>query len=66
MFSYIDPGLGLLVWQALVAAALGALFYVRKTRDKVLGWGAKLLRIKPSTRPAPVENRPPALSRRDD
>jgi hypothetical protein len=32
MFAYIDPGLGLLAWQALVAACLGLLFYLKKTR----------------------------------
>jgi hypothetical protein len=31
-FAYIDPGLGLLAWQALVAACLGLLFYLKKTR----------------------------------
>jgi hypothetical protein len=32
LFAYIDPGLGLLLWQALVAACLGLLFYLKKTR----------------------------------
>ena len=44
MFAYVDPGLGLLAWQAVVAAFLGLLFYVRKTREKVLGWLRKLFR----------------------
>ncbi len=35
MFSYVDPGLGLLAWQTLVAAAVGVLFYARKTRNWV-------------------------------
>jgi len=34
--AYIDPGLGLMAWQALVAAVLGALFYVKKTRTWLL------------------------------
>lgn len=37
IFAYIDPGVGLLAWQAIVAAVLGLLFYVRKTRAFVFG-----------------------------
>jgi hypothetical protein len=36
VLGYIDPGLGLLAWQAIVAAFLGFLFYVKKTRDMIL------------------------------
>ena len=28
--AYIDPGTGLLIWQLITSAALGALFYFRK------------------------------------
>jgi hypothetical protein len=28
--AYIDPGAGAMLWQILAAAALGALFFVRK------------------------------------
>ena len=34
-FAYVDPGLGLLIWQSVVATALGLVFYFKKTRDKV-------------------------------
>ena len=37
VFAYVDPGLGLLAWQALVAAFVGTLFYVRKSRTWLLG-----------------------------
>lgn len=30
---YVDPGAGALVWQLLVAALLGGVFYLRKFRD---------------------------------
>ena len=33
LFAYIDPGVGLLAWQAAVATVLGAVFYLKKTRD---------------------------------
>ncbi len=35
--AYIDPGLGLLAWQALVAACLGTVFYLKKTRTWLVG-----------------------------
>jgi hypothetical protein len=34
--GYIDPGVGLLAWQALVAAFLGLVFYLKKTRTFVV------------------------------
>ena len=42
--AYIDPGLGLLMWQALVAAFLGTLFYLKKTRTWLLGLFLRLFR----------------------
>lgn len=32
LLAYIDPGLGALLWQAIVAGAVGFLFYLKKTR----------------------------------
>jgi hypothetical protein len=32
IFAYVDPGSGLLAWQMVVAACVGALFYVKKFR----------------------------------
>lgn len=37
IFAYIDPGLGLLVWQTILAACIGTLFYLRKTRTWLVG-----------------------------
>jgi hypothetical protein len=36
MFAYIDPGAGALVWQSIIAAFVGAMFYFRRMR-KVIG-----------------------------
>jgi hypothetical protein len=36
LFAYIDPGSGLLIWQVIVAACIGGLFYLKKIR-KYLG-----------------------------
>ncbi len=43
--AYVDPGLGLLAWQALIASVLGALFYIKKTRDWLMRLFRKLFRI---------------------
>lgn len=36
MLAYIDPGVGLLAWQALVAFFVGALFFFKQAREKCL------------------------------
>jgi len=43
LFAYIDPGSGLLVWQMVGAAFIGALFYLKKTRDLVVRFGRRIL-----------------------
>jgi hypothetical protein len=32
LIAYVDPGLGMLIWQTIVAAFVGAIFYMNKTR----------------------------------
>ena len=32
ILAYIDPGLGVLLWQTIIAAFVGLLFYLKKTR----------------------------------
>jgi len=66
MLGYVDPGIGLLVWQAVVATFLGLIFYIRKSRDKLLFWGAKLLRINKSARPLAQETRQPEPTHGDN
>jgi hypothetical protein len=39
LFAYIDPGSGALVWQALVAAFVGAAYYFRHFLGKLTGRG---------------------------
>ena len=43
LMLYVDPGSGLLVWQMIVAAMIGALFYLKKFRALVVKLGRKLL-----------------------
>ena len=40
---YVDPGSGLLVWQMIVAAMVGTLFYLKKFRVFIGKLGRKLL-----------------------
>lgn len=41
-FAYIDPGSGLLVWQVLVAIAMGLLFYLKRVRSFFVKVGRKI------------------------
>jgi len=54
LFGYVDPGVGLLMWQTVVAALVGTVFYLRKTRVKLVAYIQKLLRLNSSARPSPV------------
>ena len=44
--AYVDPGSGHLLWQMLVAAAVGALFYIRQFREFLGRMAAKLTKKK--------------------
>jgi O-antigen/teichoic acid export membrane protein len=37
LFAYIDPGVGALIWQSVVAGVVGFLFYLKKTRRWIVG-----------------------------
>lgn len=37
LLAYIDPGLGTLLWQSIIAAFVGFLFYLKKTRRWIVG-----------------------------
>ena len=36
ILAYVDPGLGALAWQMIVSAVIGALFYLKASRDWVV------------------------------
>jgi hypothetical protein len=49
ILAYVDPGTGALIWQSIVAAFVGSIFYLKKTRKwlgslwlKISGRGTKL------------------------
>ena len=35
VFAYVDPGAGALVWQSIIAAFVGAMFYVKRMRNMI-------------------------------
>jgi hypothetical protein len=46
MLAYIDPGLGALIWQVIVSAFVGLLFYLRKSRRWIVGLVKNLSHLK--------------------
>ena len=47
LFAYIDPGTGALIWQMIVSAFVGLLFYLKKTRDWIIGLFLNVFRRNP-------------------
>ena len=45
--AYIDPGSGALIWQALLAAFFGAMFYGRRIVRSVRAWLGRKEPLKP-------------------
>ena len=55
--AYVDPGVGLLAWQALVAFFVGLIFYLKKTRTWITNTVSKVFRpnvVSPTKKPAPA------------
>jgi len=42
LLAYIDPGLGALMWQTMVAVFVGFLFYLKKTRRWIVRTSRKI------------------------
>lgn len=57
IFAYVDPGLGLLAWQAVTAFFVGLIFYVRKSRTFIFSGFRKVFG---SRKGQQVETPPPA------
>jgi hypothetical protein len=58
VLAYVDPGLGALLWQTAIAAFVGFVFYLKKTRRLVVGFVCKIFRIRtiePKTPPSVVK-----------
>ncbi|HSU55291.1 MAG TPA: hypothetical protein VLT36_14640 [Candidatus Dormibacteraeota bacterium] len=55
ILAYVDPGLGLLAWQAIVATFVGLLFYIKKTRNWVVDMIRKPFRRASESAPVILE-----------
>lgn len=55
ILAYIDPGLGALIWQSIIGVFVGLLFYLRRTRQWLGRFMAKMFRIGQKTGNSPVE-----------
>jgi hypothetical protein len=58
LLAYIDPGTGALLSQMVVAAVVGCLFYVKKTRDFIGSKLSRLLGLRIKSHPAKAETQP--------
>ena len=52
--AYIDPGVGLLAWQACIAFFVGLLFYLKKTRGWIVQVFRKICRVGRRSEEAPA------------
>lgn len=55
IFAYVDPGLGALIWQSIVAAVVGVFFYLKKTRRWIVGAYRKMVGRSPLNPPTAVK-----------
>lgn len=55
ILAYVDPGLGLLAWQACAAFFIGLLFYVRKTRSWLMQCLRKVVHSQKRVGVSPVQ-----------
>jgi hypothetical protein len=58
--GYIDPGLGALIWQSIVAAFVGLFFYLKKTRQWFVGVFRKILGRRRNPPATPIAAKFPA------
>ena len=50
MLAYIDPGLGGLLVQSLIAGCLTVVYFFRNTVSKMFGWVGRLFGLKKSAK----------------
>ena len=66
MLAYIDPGIGALLWQTIIAAFVGFLFYLKKTRRWIVGMFRKIFRRGGKKPGAGFEIPPPKMEAKID
>jgi hypothetical protein len=64
--AYIDPGLGALVWQTIIAAFVGCMFYLKKTRRWIVGVFRKMFGSRPKPPVDSIEIHPPKVEAKID
>ena len=58
VYAYTDPGSGTLIWQMLLAASFGIMFYLRR----IIGWFRRLKSNRETATPPTV---PPATTEKE-
>jgi hypothetical protein len=66
ILAYIDPGLGTLLWQATIAAFVGFMFYLKKSRRWIVGLFRKMFGRDAKPPDASVEIPPPKVEAKID
>ena len=66
MLAYIDPGIGALLWQTIMAAFVGFLFYLKKTRRWIVGMFRKIFGRGPKPPAGSIEIPPPKVEAKID
>jgi len=66
LLAYIDPGLGALLWQSIIAAFVGFLFYLKKTRRWIVEIFRKISRRSPKPPGVSIEIPPPKVEAKID
>ncbi len=66
LLAYIDPGIGALLWQSIIAALVGILFYLKKTRRWIVEMFRKMFDRGPKPPGVGVEIPPPKVAAKID
>jgi len=56
ILAYIDPGQGMLIWQAIVSAFVGILFYLKKTREFIVSFFMRIFGRRKTVAPDVTSN----------
>ncbi|MGA2278827.1 MAG: hypothetical protein ABSG80_00835 [Verrucomicrobiota bacterium] len=66
LLAYIDPGIGALLWQTIIAVFVGFLFYLKKTRRWIVEMFRKMFGRGPKPPGVGVEIPPPTVKSKID
>jgi O-antigen/teichoic acid export membrane protein len=66
ILAYIDPGIGALLWQTIIAAFVGFLFYLKKTRRWIVEMFRNIFRRGKKNQGVGLEIPPPKVEAKID